>query len=145
MILSRITSKTNNTTHQFIRYLFVGGAAFCVDYFILNFFTEILEIHYLISQIYGFIAGLFVNYLLSIKWVFSNRSLQNSKHEFLIFTFIGIIGLLINTFILWTFKEYIFYTLLNYVPEHHQRYSKLIATGVVFLWNFFARKLTLFK
>ncbi|MGL1935650.1 MAG: GtrA family protein [Fibrobacterales bacterium] len=145
MVRLLFSTKTDHVSIQFFRYLIVGGLAFIVDYSLLNLFTDYLGVHYLISQVIGYIAGLFINYFLSIRWVFNNRNVENKRHEFLIFAFIGLIGLGINTFVLWVFKEHLFMLLINTVPEYHQRYSKLAATALVFAWNFIARKLTLFR
>jgi putative flippase GtrA len=145
MIRHLFSLKTDKVSVQFFRYLIVGGLAFIVDYSLLNFFTDSVGIHYLISQIIGYTAGLFLNYYLSVRWVFSTRNIEKQHHEFLIFAFIGLIGLGINTFVLWVFKEHLFMLFFNNVPDHHQRYSKLFATALVFAWNFIARKITLFR
>ncbi len=135
-INSLIFRKSNNVYIQFFRYFFVGGIAFLSDFFTLYFFTNFLNIHYLISAIIGFIFGVIVNYFLSIKWVFFKRVFEDRVTEFFIFLFIGIIGLLLNEFFIWFFTEEldIFYL-----------WSKIISTGIVYVFNFFARKYFLFK
>ena len=45
---------------QFFRYIFVGGASFVTDYVLLHIITEI-GIHYLVSGVISFIAGLCVD------------------------------------------------------------------------------------
>ena len=56
---------------------------------------------------------------------------MNSIIEFIIYTIIGVIGLGLDTLFIWicTDKLNIFYML-----------SKIISTGLVFIWNFFGRK-----
>jgi len=128
--------KTTNPYAQFIRYAFVGLTAFSVDYGILIFLTEIFKIYYLLSACLSFIAGVSINYLLSVKWVFTHRKIKNRYLEFIIFAIIGLIGLGLNTGFLWIFTEKVH---IDY------RISKLIATFLVFIWNFTARKLSLFQ
>jgi putative flippase GtrA len=127
---------TNNTFIQLFRYTFVGGIAFLVDFGTLFLLTDKLKLHYLFSAIIAFILGLITNYLLSITWVFKQRKLNKAHLEFAIFSLIGIVGLGMNELIIWFSTEIIgFYYLI----------SKLISTIIVYFWNFFVRKFTLFK
>ena len=127
---------TDKTSIQFLRYMFVGGAAFIVDFGSLYILTDIFGIYYLISAAIAFLLGLVANYLLSISWVFNKRTLDSKSMEFGIFTFIGIIGLGINEFFIWFFTAEVgFYYLI----------SKIISTVIILFWNFFARKYILFK
>lgn len=128
--------KTNNTFLQLFRYTFVGGFAFLVDFGTLFTLTEFLKIHYLVSAGIAFIFGLIVNYFLSVKWVFNNRVMDNRLLEFLLFTLIGFVGLLLNELFLWILTDiFLIYYLL----------SKIVTTAVVYFWNFFLRKLLLFN
>lgn len=127
---------TNNSLIQLFRYCFVGGFAFIVDAGGLFVLTEYAEIYYLLSATISFILGLVVNYLLSTAWIFKKSKLSNRWTEFLIYSVIGVVGLGLNTLFLWLFTDclHIYYML-----------SKIITAAVVMLWNFFARKIILFK
>jgi len=127
---------TESTFIQLFRYGFVGGLAFLVDYGTLVLLTEFAGMHYLLAATISFILGLITNYLLSITWVFNQHKLNNRWVEFLLFAFIGVVGLGLNDAIMFLCTERcgIHYTL-----------SKIIATAIVFFWNFLARKLILFK
>ena len=127
---------TESTFIQLFRYGFVGGLAFLVDYGTLVLLTEFAGLHYLLAATISFILGLISNYLLSITWVFNQHKLNNRWVEFLLFAFIGVVGLGLNDAIMFLCTERcgIHYTL-----------SKIIATAIVFFWNFLARKLILFK
>jgi putative flippase GtrA len=131
-----IKNQTDSTHIQFFRYIFVGGAAFIVDFVSLFIFTDVFGVYYLISAALAFILGLIANYTLSINWVFNKRTLDNKISEFTIFAFIGVIGIFLNVAIIYLFTEYVglFYLL-----------SKIIAAALILFWNFFARKITLFK
>ncbi len=128
--------KSDKTSVQLLKYVFVGGMAYSVDFGSLFFFTEVAKIHYLLSAAIAFILGLVTNYSLSIFWVFSKRTLSDKRMEFMIFTIIGIVGLGLNEVIIWFFTE---------IADFHYLISKIISTVVVFFWNFFARKKTLFS
>jgi len=128
--------ESDNTFVQLFRYGFVGGAAFLVDYGMLYILTEWVGLHYLVSATISFILGLITNYLLSISWVFNNRTLSSRWAEFMIFAIIGVIGLGLNALIMYICTDKL---------SIHYLLSKLISTVIVFFWNFFARKAILFK
>jgi putative flippase GtrA len=98
--------------------------------------TEYFNVNYLLSASIGFLFGLIVNYILSIKWVFNERAFENKSLEFFIFTLIGLIGLGINQFLIWLLTDvFLLYFMV----------SKIITASIVYFWNFFARKFLLFN
>lgn len=127
--------QTHDTRIQMLRYLFVGFAAFGVDFATLYLMTEVMGLHYLVSNIFGFVFGLACNYLLSIRWVFAHRKHQSRRKEFVLFTLVGLAGLLINQAVMWGMTD---------VAGVYYLYSKIVATGIVFFWNFFVRKFVVF-
>lgn len=135
-VSSFLFGKSDDISVQFIKYVFVGGIAYFVDFVTLFMLTEFFKVFYLISAAFGFIFGLIVNYALSISWVFSKRASNDKRVEFLIFSIIGLIGLGLNELIIWFFTEEV---------HCHYLLSKVVSTIVVFLWNFFARKKILFS
>lgn len=139
-----IKNQTDRTHIQFFRYIFVGGAAFLVDFGSLFALTQLFGIDYsLIFAAIAFILGLIANYALSISWVFNKRTLSNMWSEFIVFAVIGGVGLGLNEFFIWLFPKYISLFVSNaYVSLY---ISKIIAAALILFWNFFARKFTLFK
>ncbi len=137
MKLSEIlTQDTDNLLVQLMRYIVVGGVSFVVDWGLLFVLTEFAGLHYLISATLSFLAGLVVNYVLSTYWIFRHSKLSSKWAEFIIYSMIGVIGLGLNNLFL--------YLLTDKVGFHYM-FSKIIVAAVVMLWNFFARKLILFK
>lgn len=131
---SLFITKSNNTFIQFFRYIFVGGVAFLADGVSLFLITTI-GVNYLISVIFAFVIGLAVNYGLSKLLVFENSSV-NGKIEFLVYGIIGVIGL--------GFTEIIMYVLTE-IAGLYFMVSKVIATIIVLVWNFVARKIILYR
>ena len=127
---------TTNIWLQLLRYGFVGGVAFVADYGSLFVLTHYFGVYYLWSAAIAFVIGLTVNYLLSISWVFNKNRSTKPWVEFLVFALIGVIGLGLNELIMYVATELL---------AIHYLLSKLISTGLVFCWNFFARKLIIFK
>lgn len=138
LIKSVFISTTDNPLVQLLRYAFVGGIAFIVDFGVLALLTESMEMPYLLSACFGFIGGLTANYLLSIHWVF-NKQTSESKDviiDFILFTIIGVVGLGLNALIMWIATEKF---------ESHYLLSKIISTIIVFGWNFLGRRALISK
>jgi putative flippase GtrA len=121
---------------EFFRYALVGGVAFVCDTFTLFSLTHFLKVNYLVSGAIGFLVGTAVNYVLSRSWVFRRRTLKNTPAELTIFTLIGLVGLGLNELILWFFQSRL---------GIYYLYAKGVSGVTVFLWNFGARKLALFR
>ena len=121
---------------SFVRYLVAGGAGFLIDYGIFATCHEVFGVHHLLSATIGFICGLVFVYVVSNKWVFANRKMQHQQVvEFIVFTVIGLIGLLLTVLFMW---------LLTDVCSIHALISKLLTTALVLVWNFGTRKFILY-
>jgi len=131
-----LKEKTEKTSIQLFRYFFVGGAAFLIDFSSLYILTDFFGIYYLSSAAIAFIMGLLTNYILSISWVFNKRTYDNIISEFTLFTILAIIGLTLNEVLLWEFTNNL---------NIYYLYSKVLATGIIFFFNFFIRKIILFQ
>ncbi|MCB2184043.1 MAG: GtrA family protein [Desulfobulbaceae bacterium] len=127
---------TKKLVGELSRYTVVGGVAFIVDFFLLYSLTEWASLHYLLSATLSFLVGLFVNYYLSIQWVFRYRSFKSARSEFMIFLFVGLGGLLLNDLIL---------AVLTPVLNGQYMIAKIAAVVFVYLWNFFVRRKLLFS
>lgn len=123
-------------TRQFIRYLYVGGLSFLVDFACLYYLTEHIGMHYLISATLAFSLGLTTSYLLCLAWVFDFRRMPNRWHEFMVFSAIGLFGLVLNNLLLWLLTEH---AGLYYLV------SKIIATAAILFFNFSLRRWLLFS
>ncbi len=116
---------------QFAKYFGVAGIGYLVDFGSMIAAKEILHLHYLISATIGFILGLIVVYILSGRYVFGESKITSRKKEFLLFALIGVVGLGILNLLMWALTSGLH---VNYLL------SKILATIVVYAWNFFARR-----
>ena len=121
---------------QLIKYGVVGAIAFAVDFGTLWLLTSVAGLHHLISAAIAFILGLTCNYLISTARVFGESKLKSTAAEFSAFALIGVVGLGLN--------ELIIFLITDIAGEHYLA-SKVVATVIVFFWNFFARRFLLFK
>ena len=131
-----LREKPDSLVGQLFRYAVVGGISFVVDYGSLWLLTEKAGLPYLWSAAIAFILGLICNYLLSTAWVFGESRIKNAWGEFLAFAIIGVIGLGLN--------ELIMYACTDGLGFHYML-SKIVSTGIVFFWNFLARRFLVFK
>jgi putative flippase GtrA len=136
LLRALLLDDTDSTLVQLVRYTFVGGVAFLCDFGGLYALTEFAGLHYLVSASLSFLLGLGVNYALSVLWVFSRHALKSRWVEFGIFAVVGLVGLALNALFMWLFTE---------VAGFHYLVSKIGSTALVFLWNFGARKISLFR
>lgn len=121
---------------EFVRYFGVSLLALIVDVTVLVVGTEVLGLHYLAAATIGFAAGIFVVYELSIRWVFDHRSIGTRPIELSFFLATGVIGLGLNAGIIFLLTEH---------AALHYGISKVGAAGVVFTFNYCARKYALFR
>lgn len=134
MIDRLLHGATDDGRIQLLRYFLAGGAAFAVDFGLLWGLTE-RGMSYLPAAAFAFVAGLTVNYLSSVRWVFRDCALRSRGAGFAAFAAIGVAGLGLNEAILWSAADLL---------GMHCLASKIISAAVVFLWNFTARKYLLF-
>lgn len=116
---------------QIIRFVITGGSAFVIDYGLMIFFTEIMHIAYTWSNILAFSVSVIYNYVLSTKWVFDVKNEQSSVVKLSVFLILSIIGLGINEIVLVTSVE---------VIGMHYTVGKIVAAGIVMVYNFVSRK-----
>ncbi|WP_205966342.1 GtrA family protein [Parapedobacter sp. SGR-10] len=112
---------------KFIMFSIVGASGVVVDFSVTWLFKEKVRIHKYIANSLGFIVATISNYLLNRFWTFYTVDAQAKFNEFSKFFFIALIGLAINNAILYLFHEKL---------KWNFYLSKLVAIGIVSIWNF---------
>lgn len=136
LLKTLLTEPTTQPIIQFFRYAFVGGVSFLVDAGVLWLLAH-AGMHYLLAACFGFAAGLLCNFILSRAFVFRAQTPRVGRVlEFAAYALIGLIGLGLTEVLLYFFTEIVLF---------HYMISKIIASAVVLFWNFFARKLLLYR
>lgn len=126
-------SKTDNGLILFLRYIPVGGAATVSDWAVLFLLHDIFNLNLYLAAALSFIAGLLTNYFLSVIFVFKKHSDNMGKvAEFIAFGLTGLIGLGLTELLMLLFEG---------VFDWHYMISKIIITGIVFIWNFASKKI----
>lgn len=142
---------------QILKFGVVGVVCFLIDFAITNVVAAILRVSMgmgtgkaaLIGAFFGFVISVVINYILSMKFVFERRDDMSRRREFIIFTILSLVGLVINEAIIKVSIDVIYEnwmwlkTLLS--PALVTAGAKIIATGVVMVYNFITRKIFLEK
>lgn len=147
--------KKKNLIAQIMKFAVVGGLSFVIDFVITLIVSTVLrkagvsiENAATIGGLFGFCISLIFNYIMSMKFVFERKDDMDRKKEFVIFALLSAIGLGINELIL-----YFGVIICNgLVPQLVEQYPtiitavvKMFATGIVMVYNFISRKMTLEK
>jgi putative flippase GtrA len=111
---------------KFIKFCMVGFSGVFVDFGITYFLKEVMKVQKYIANATGFITAATTNYILNRIWTFESHNPEVFL-EFTRFFIIALIGLGINSFIIW---------LMNGRFKVNFYLSKLVATIIVTGWNF---------
>ncbi|MCR5527181.1 MAG: GtrA family protein [Lachnospiraceae bacterium] len=136
---------------QILKFGVVGGISFVIDFAVYSAIIAVFgkeKTTVMIAAFFGFVISVIFNYVSSMKYVFVHDENMDKRKEFTIFVILSVIGLGLNeaiimgvlhiydavamlqSGILWDFKEQI---------------GKIIATGIVMIYNFITRKIFIEK
>ncbi|WP_455143945.1 GtrA family protein [Selenomonas noxia] len=116
--------------YEIARFVLVGGACFVLDYGLLYVLTEYVGLYYLLSAGISFSVSVFVNYWLCLACVFRGADTQTRRAKMLFFGS-SIAGLGLNQLLMWLLVDFahIYYMI-----------AKLIAAGIVMIWNYVLKR-----
>ena len=118
---------------QYAKFAVVGITSLMVDYIFMVFLTEnsAFGLDYFQASAFSYTLSVFVNYILSIKYVFHGRDDMGKVKEASIFFVLSLVGLFLNQMIMWVAVEVLS---IYYVG------AKLLSTLLVTNYNFISRK-----
>jgi putative flippase GtrA len=119
---------------KFIKFGLVGFSGLFIDFGFTFLFKEKIKVQKYIANAIGFLAAASSNYFLNRIWTFHSEDPQILV-EYSQFMVISILGLAINTFVLWLIVSKLRWNFY---------FSKLLAISVVTIWNFFANAIITF-
>ncbi len=111
---------------KFLKFSIVGILGMGIDFGTTYLCKEKLKYNKYFSNAIGFCFAVVSNYLLHRYWTFQSQNTAIGI-EFSMFIVVSLIGLSINTSILW---------ILNSKIGIRFYLSKLVAIGITVLWNF---------
>jgi putative flippase GtrA len=119
-----------------IKYFFVGGTCAAIDLILFSIFIYFFDLPWPIAGCISFLIATTSNYYLSIRFVFSQGARFNQSLELTLVYLVSGAGLALNLSFLYLLIE---------IFNLHLLLSKILATGVVFFWNFLIRQFFIFK
>jgi putative flippase GtrA len=131
-----LRSRWSRLAGEGARYFFASLAALALDWLILVTLVRLAGVSVPTAGALGYLSGMVLAYVLSIRWVFKDRSLRDWQAEFLVFALVGACGLALTELLLW---------LLSVRATVPVELAKILTAGAVFLFNFVGRKWLLFR
>jgi putative flippase GtrA len=127
--------KLKNSIKELLLYLIVGVIATLAEWIFFYIGDKFLLLHYTIATVIAYIISTFINWLAGRLLVFKQGS-QSLLRELISIYLSSIIGLGLNILIMFVCVDII------HISE---MISKVIATGIVFFFNFLVRKFYIYK
>lgn len=127
---------------RFLRFLAVGLSGTLLDFGILTALKTFWGVPTLIANTISYSVGVINNFTLNRLWTFSEARDKHWAIQFSQFVIINVVGILLNNLIvvgLETPMDLLFHTNKGFLL------AKVVATGVVVLWNFIANRLWTFR
>lgn len=120
---------------KFFKFGIVGLSGVVIDFGITFLLKEIFGVNAYLSNTFGFIIAASSNYYLNRVWTFKSNN-PKILDEFARFFIISLIGLGINSLVLWILAGHF---QLNFYS------AKLVAITITTLWNFTANNFVTFR
>lgn len=111
---------------KFIKFGAVGFLGMFVDFGLTFLFKEVLKFNKYIANSIGFISAATSNYIFNRIWTFQSKDPEIAI-QYVKFIVISIVGLALNNFVIY---------ILNDKFKLNFYFAKVIAIGIVTIWNF---------
>lgn len=132
---------SSKNVKQFLSYFGVGGVSALVEWGVFSLLEYLLNMPYLVATILAFIVSTTTNWYLGRIFTFkvSAYTEKKAKELFLVFL-VSAIGLGFNLLLM-----YLFVDVMGMNTNLLKTIAKILATGIVFIWNYLSRKLWIYK
>jgi putative flippase GtrA len=143
---------------RFLKFCVVGVIGTAIDFGVFNLMHNVLYVHEALSNTLSVSAAIVNNYLWSRYWVYPETKHRQGGRKFVQFVVVSIIAWALNTSILWSTDHWVLgeagflaglvAPIAAAIGMKHSVFSsnaaKVVATGIVLFWNFFANRLWTF-
>ena len=161
-MISRIRSLISEKRIELVRFLkfcVVGIIGTVFDFGLFNLCHNVFGLHEVLSNTISITAAIVNNYTWSRYWVYPETRDQQGGRKFAQFVVVSVIAWALNTGILWGSEHWLFgeaglfagivSSLAQAIGAEHgvlsSNVAKVLATGIVLFWNFFANRLWTFS
>lgn len=123
--------KSRGLILQYCKFAAVGITSLMIDYGTLVFLTETTALGYFKASAFSYTLSVFVNYFLSMRYVFEGKEEMSKMKEASIFFVLSLVGLFLNQIAMWVAVD---------VFGIYYAAAKLLSTLLVTNYNFVSRK-----
>lgn len=138
-----IKVKLHSEAGHFIRFAAVGLLSTLLDFVILTALKNWFSWPTLPSNIISYSCGILNSYVLTRFWVYPEAKKHGTARQMMQFIIVSLIGLALNNILVLALEipagKLLHNLSYGFIP------AKVVATGVVFLWNFFANRFWTFN
>ena len=141
----------NALIEQILKFGVVGGISFVIDFAVYSAIIAVFgkaKAVVMVAAFFGFVISVIFNYISSMKYVFVHDENMNKRKEFTIFVILSVIGLGLNEAIIMGVLH--IYDMVSFLRSgiiwtYKEQIGKIIATGIVMIYNFITRKIFIEK
>ena len=132
----------NKRLTEVIKFVLTGGVCFLIEYAALVALKEWLHMPVLLATPAAFLISVLFNYLLCVKWVFPGA--KDGWRAQIGFVVTSGLGFFLNWVLMWALtalfgEDTVLLTLRGMTIKVYLA-NKVIATGVVMVWNYFTKR-----
>jgi putative flippase GtrA len=135
-------TSSSKEMERFSRFLSVGAVGTVLDFSLLTLFN-LAGVSLLFANSLSFLVGLANNFTWNRLWTFGDSVQLDWRAQLAKFAAVSLIGLALSNVILLSLESPLG-TMLGH-PAWGYLPAKVIATGVVLFWNYFANRIWTFK
>ena len=136
------TQIPNKEVTRFARFLTVGALGTFLDFGLLTV-LKLAGLPTLAANSLSFMAGLLNNFTWNRLWTFADSVQSDWRKQLFQFALVSLVGLVLNNIIVLSLEGALGALLGQ--PQWGYLPAKVIATGMVVFWNYFANRMWTFK
>lgn len=135
-------SSSRQEMQRLSRFIAVGAVGTVLDFSLLTM-LKLAGLPTLLANSLSFTAGLLNNFTWNRLWTFNDGARTDWRKQFAQFSLVSLFGLALNNLIVLSLEGFLGNILGQ--PEWGYLPAKVIATGVVVFWNYFANRTWTFR
>ena len=127
---------------RFTRFLMVGAVGTFLDFGLLSL-LKLFGLSTLVANSASFTVGVVNNFTWNRLWTFTDAKQADWRRQLVQFILVSLVGLALNNSIVLALEAPLGTLLAQ--PDYGYLPAKMIATGVVVFWNYFANRFWTFR
>lgn len=116
--------------HQFMRYLFIGGSTFIIDFGLLVVLHDLLNLNLLLSASISYWMSVSFNFTMNRLWTFNKTSKDSIEHHLLFYGLLLAFNYMFTVSFIWATTNL----------GVHYTFAKILAVGIQIPWTYYIYK-----